>query len=160
HRDLKPTNILLRADEPAEGGGDLPSQPATVSLNAAQITDFGLAKNLSDPDPQELTCSGAILGTVSYMSPEQAAGKGIAARPHSPMYGLGVILSELLTAQPPFRGATDLETLQMIQFEEPVPPERLRRDVPRDLATICLKCLSKQGAQRYGSARELADDLR
>ncbi len=160
HRDLKPANVLLSAEERPDARGGAPGERPKTLLATAQITDFGLAKNMLDSDPRDLTRSGAILGTVNYMPPEQAAGKGAAARPDSDIYALGAILYELLTRRPPFQGATDLETLQKIQFEDPLSPERLRPGVPRDLATICLKCLSKDGARRYASARELADDLR
>jgi WD40 repeat protein len=159
HRDLKPANVLLCSEEIA-GAGDATPPTSTISLNTAQITDFGLAKNVRDPDLGNLTRSGAILGTVNYMPPEQAAGRGAAARADSDIYALGAIFYELLAGRPPFQGATDLETLQKIQFEDSVPPQRLRPQVPRDLATICLKCLSKEGTKRYASARELAEDLR
>jgi WD40 repeat protein/tRNA A-37 threonylcarbamoyl transferase component Bud32 len=160
HRDLKPANVLLGVDESGKVETGSNAKHADVSLDSAQITDFGLAKNVFDPEPEELTRSGAILGTVNYMAPEQAAGQGRDAGLEADVYSLGAILYELLTRRPPFRGATDLDTLQMIRFEEPVSPERIRPEVPRDLATICLKCLAKDGAKRFASAQELAEDLR
>src|SRR5262249_15556837 len=135
------------------------SQPYQC-LKTARITDFGLAKNLLEPEPDALTFSGTILGTVNYMAPEQAAGRGRDAGVEADVYALGAILYELLTRRPPFRGATDLETLQKVQLEEPASPTRFRAGVPRDLATICLKCLQKERGHRYASAHDLAEDLR
>jgi WD40 repeat protein len=142
HRDLKPGNILL-ADGDWEKG---------------KIADFGLAKKLDDDSGQ--TRSGSILGTPSYMAPEQALGDSRHVGPAADQYALGAILYELLTGRPPFKGATVLETLEMVRTQEPVPPRQLQPKTPRDLETIGLKCLRKEPARRYASARELADDLR
>jgi serine/threonine-protein kinase len=140
HRDLKPSNVLL-----AEGG-------------VPRITDFGLAKLLAADDSQQ-TETGAILGTPSYMAPEQAAGGRAAVGPTADVYALGAILYEVLTGRPPFRGESGLEILMQARTCEPVPPGRLRPGLPRDLETICLKCLEKDPQRRYRTARELADDL-
>jgi tetratricopeptide (TPR) repeat protein len=143
HRDLKPSNILLTAD----------GQP--------RISDFGLAKQTkADPDlaTQQRTQSGAILGTPAYMPPEQASSQPVG--PAADVYALGAILYECLTGRPPFRAATMLATLEQVRSQEPVPPGRLQPGLPRDLETICLKCLAKEFTKRYATALELAEDLR
>ncbi len=145
HRDLKPSNVLLQQTNRP----DAPSIP--------KIGDFGLAKR-QDDDSQR-TRTGVILGTASYMPPEQAQGKAGQVGPLSDVYGLGAILYELLTGRPPFKGATMLDTLVQVRTEDPVPPRRRNPRVPRDLETICLKCLHKEPRRRYTSAGELADDL-
>src|SRR5262249_4920616 len=106
------------------------------------------------------TQSGAIVGTAEYMAPEQAGGKRQEVGPPADIYALGVILYELLTGRPPLQAETPLETLLLVRGEDPLPPGRLRRKLPRDLETICLKCLEKGPKQRYASARALAEDLR
>jgi WD40 repeat protein/predicted Ser/Thr protein kinase len=139
HRDLKPSNLLL----------DPFDQP--------RVTDFGLAK-LLDRDT-DLTTTGQVLGSPHHMPPEQAAGRFSEAGPAGDVYSLGAILYHLLTARPPFQGETVQHILSQVQSVEPVPPRRLNPAVPVDLQTICLKCLQKEPARRYTSARELADDL-
>jgi tetratricopeptide (TPR) repeat protein/tRNA A-37 threonylcarbamoyl transferase component Bud32 len=151
HRDLKPANVLFAPCAPAAAGAvDLWGLP--------KITDFGLAKQL-DADSLR-TRSGDILGTPSYMAPEQAYGRNHAVGPATDVYALGAVLYEMLTGRPPFRGATVWDTLHQVGLEEPVPPRRLQPKAPRDLETVCLKCLHKEPRRRYPSAAALADDLR
>ncbi|MDB5349323.1 MAG: repeat-containing protein [Planctomycetota bacterium] len=140
HRDLKPGNILMTAD------------------GTPKITDFGLAKSLGTDSG--LTATDSIMGSPSYMAPEQAAGRIKQLGPPADIYALGVTLYELLTGRPPFRGATILETLEQVQSVEPVPPSRLVPGLPRDIETIALKCLQKDSGKRYESASALAEDLR
>jgi hypothetical protein len=139
HRDLKPANVLLAED------------------GTPKITDFGLAKKL---DEAGQTQSGAIMGTPSYMAPEQAGGKSTEVGPLCDVYALGAILYECLTGRPPFKAATALDTIMQLVSDEPVPPMQLQPKTPRDVETICLKCLQKEPARRYESATALADDLR
>jgi tetratricopeptide (TPR) repeat protein len=148
HRDLKPANVLLMA-----GGPDVPVDHCTP-----KITDFGLAKQLHDSSGQ--TASGAILGTPSYMAPEQAQGKTHEIGTLSDVYALGAILYECLTGRPPFKGATMVETLEQVRSVEVAPPTRLQPRCPRDLETVCLKCLQKEPTKRYPTAAALADDLK
>jgi WD40 repeat protein/tRNA A-37 threonylcarbamoyl transferase component Bud32 len=139
HRDLKPANVLL----------DREGQP--------KVTDFGLAKRLEGDS--HLTLAGQIVGTPSYMPPEQAAGKGTLVGRVSDVYSLGALLYCLLTGHPPFQAANKIETLRQVMDQEPVSPRELNREVNRDLETICLKCLQKEPARRYASASALAQDL-
>jgi len=160
HRDLKPANVLLstRAGEPGpqSSSADPPSAARGPSW-LPKISDFGLAKRLDEGSGQ--TKSGEILGTPSYMAPEQASGRTKDIGAVTDVYALGAILYELLTGRPPFRGETAFDTVIMVAQEEPVPPHVLQPKVPRDLETICLKCLEKATTHRYPSARELAADL-
>jgi tetratricopeptide (TPR) repeat protein len=139
HRDLKPSNILL----------DAAGQP--------YVTDFGLARKVEDH--ADLTQTGDLVGTPSYMAPEQTLGRKEAVTTATDVYGLGTVLYVLLTGEAPFRGESPLEVLEQVREREPEPPRRRNPRVPRDLQTICLKCLDKDPQRRYGSARELAEDL-
>jgi WD40 repeat protein len=162
HRDLKPANILLSfsRDAIAERGevGALRSEDSASRLNDVfpKITDFGLAKKL---DEAGQTQTGAVMGTPSYMAPEQAGGKSKDIGPLADVYALGAILYECLTGRPPFKAATALDTLVQVVSEEPVPPRQLNAKVPADLETICLKCLRKEPGKRYATGEELAEDL-
>src|SRR5262249_31058569 len=139
HRDLKPSNILI---DP---------------LSHPRITDFGVAKQLRDGS--ELTATGQLLGTPSFMSPEQAAGRKEADSPSSDIYALGAILYFLLPGRPPFQAESVSQTLMLVQSAEPVRPRRLSPGLPMDIETICLKCLEKEPVRRYRTAREFAEDL-
>jgi WD40 repeat protein len=156
HRDLKPANVLLAA--PASGAEALEGTRTRFSLGTPKVTDFGLAKKLDDAAGP--TATGSILGTPSYMAPEQAGGHGREVGPAADIYALGALLYECLTGRPPFRAATPLETVLQVISAEPVPPARLQPGTPRDLETICLKCLEKEPRKRYATAAALAADLR
>ncbi len=179
HRDLKPANVLMTrrwrtrtvevagADQitgdigSAEqaGAGGMAGPRSTLSAPPTfKITDFGLAKDLSGRGGQ--TATGAILGTPSYMAPEQAEGGAKRVGPAADVYALGAILYETLTGRPPFQAATMLETLLQVRTQEVVSPSLLQNNLPRDLVTICLKALAKEPHRRYASAAALADDLR
>ena len=125
---------------------------------AAKITDFGLAKKLDVAAGPP--ASNAIMGTPSYMAPEQAGGASKEVGPAADVYALGAILYELLTGRPPFKAATPLDTMLQVVGDEPAPPRQLQSKTPRNLEPICLKCLRKEAAKRYASAEELAEDLR
>jgi WD40 repeat protein len=139
HRDLKPANILI------DGEG------------RPRVTDFGLAKSLQDDSGR--TASGQVLGTPSYMPPEQAAGKLDSVGPAADVYALGAVLYSLVTGRPPFQAASSVEMLRQVLENEPLPPQDLNPGVPKDLETIILKCLEKSAAERYVTARDLGDDL-
>jgi serine/threonine-protein kinase len=141
HRDLKPGNILLTSD------------------GVPKISDFGLARHLEGP-PTDVTLGPTKVGTPSYMAPEQVVGKPDSVGPPADVYALGATLYELLTGRPPFRGETATETQRQVTDQEPAAPSRLNAKVPRDLETICLKCLRKEPARRYATAEALADDVR
>jgi serine/threonine-protein kinase len=178
HRDLKPANVLLqedltqrrkdaKEDQEEKNKERTPSSSLLSSFASLRlcvrssltpkIIDFGLAKFLHVEAAQ--TQSGSIVGTPSYMAPEQAEGKTREIGPAVDVWALGAILYELLTGRPPFKGETTLDTLEQVRTQEPVPPRRLQPKLARDLETICLKCLQKEPGQRYPSARALADDL-
>ena len=140
HRDLNPSNILIAID------------------GTPKISDFGLAKFLVND--RGLSLNGVILGTPSYMAPEQVSGNGVTIGPVTDVYALGAILYEMLTGAAPFRGFTPMETLCQVMEAELVPPSRLRHGVPEELETVCLKCLDRDPTRRYASAEDLADDLR
>ena len=154
HRDLKPGNVLL--EKKPCSGGELRSADEADFI--PQITDFGLAKILETENRD--TRSGVLLGTPLYMAPEQAEGRSKDIGPGTDIYALGAILYELIAGRAPIRGASDADTLRRVVSEEPIPPRRLRPHVPRDLATICLKCLQKDPSKRYATALVLAEDLR
>ena len=139
HRDLKSVNILFTAD------------------GVPKVTDFGLAKRLEVDEGQ--THTGQVMGTPSYMAPEQARGDTKKVGPPADIYALGAILYEMLTGRPPFKGVSAMDTVKQVIEVEPVAPSRVQYRVPRDLETICLKCLQKEARKRYATAKDMADDL-
>ncbi len=138
HRDLKPSNILFDRE------------------GVPKVADFGLAKSLEEGGPTE---TGQVLGSPGYIPPEQAQGDSKRVGRSADIYALGAILYKMLTGRPPFRGASPLETIIQVLNQDPVPPSRLRSQVPRELETICLKCLAKKPSGRYPTAEALAEDL-
>jgi serine/threonine protein kinase/WD40 repeat protein len=167
HRDLKPANVLLllQTTEQKEHTEKGPEETLSSSVSSVcsvvsripKIADFGLARRL---DATGRTATGAVMGTPSYMAPEQAQGRTRDVGPATDVYALGAILYELLAGRPPFRAAQPLDTMLLVVSQDPVPPRRFQPSLPRDLETVCLKCLQKETQKRYASARELADDLR
>ncbi len=153
HRDLKPANVLLSSDgrEASEEAEPLPS------LAVPKIADFGLAKRLDED--LGLTVSDVVMGTASYMAPEQACGRSHNVGPATDIYALGAILYEALTGRPPFRAATREITLLQVQCDEPVRPALLRPALSEEMEAVCLKCLEKEPARRYPDGRALAEDL-
>ncbi|HMO14714.1 MAG TPA: protein kinase [Pirellulaceae bacterium] len=148
HRDLKPANIQVEESDQMKGS----------LSDCVKITDFGLARMMSSAE--KLTASHAAMGTPAYMAPEQARGEAAQSSPATDIYGLGAILYELLTRKPPHMKGTLAATLRSVELDDPIPPRRLNRSVPRDLEAICLKCLEKQPSRRYASAFALETDLR
>jgi serine/threonine protein kinase len=163
HRDLKPANILLRDERGHAGDADRLHQASRLESLVPKITDFGVAKfargDEDSPDLKGPTATGELLGTPNYMAPEQAMVPRQPVGPAADVYALGAILYELLTGRPPFKGETPLSTILQVLHNEPVSVSSLQPNVPRDLETICLKCLRKDPRKRYASALELAKDL-
>jgi serine/threonine protein kinase len=159
HRDLKPANILLSVSrEPlASASAEALADASRLDEAIPKISDFGLAKRL---EAASLTQSGAVVGTPSYMAPEQAAGRTREIGPLADVYALGAILYEMITGRPPFRAETAGDTVLQVLSDDPVSPVRFQPKMPRDLETICLKCLHKIPSHRYVSAEALAEDLR
>ncbi len=158
HRDLKPSNILIASTRGLDEGETHRSDRMTVNeSDIPKVADFGLARILNDDS--RTTRSDTLVGTVAYLAPERVSNTPCIAGPESDIYAVGVMLYECLTGRPPFQGEDTAKTLAMIRDLEPVPPSDLKPDIPRDLETICLKCLEKEPRHRYETADELADDL-
>ncbi len=166
HRDLKPANILLVCGGVVSGEwsgsatthhSPLTTHHSPLTTHHPYVTDFGLARRVEGGDG--LTSTGEIVGTPSYLAPEVAAGDKGSGTTAADVYGVGAILYELLTGQPPFKAGTPVATLLLVRDQEPARPRDLNPTVPRDLETICLKCLAKEPARRYSSAGAAADDL-
>lgn len=161
HRDLKPANVLLApgGSKQRDEADSAKESCLTLAAYTPKVTDFGLAHPVGSGD---LTATGEIIGTPGYMAPEQAWGKNNRwpVGPAADVYALGAVLYECLTGRPPFQGATVMDALEQVRFQDPVPPTRLQPKLPRDLETICLKCLEKEPGKRYSSAAALAEDLR
>jgi serine/threonine protein kinase len=158
HRDLKPANVLLSVGQAFQpDASDTPVRLESLTY-VPKIADFGLAKRLDAEQGQ--TQTGDVLGTPYYMAPEQALGRTRHVGPATDVYALGAVLYEMLTGRPPFVGSSVLETLEQVREHDPVPPSQLQPAVPADLEVMCLKCLHKSPADRYGGADELAADLR
>ncbi|MGP0062955.1 MAG: serine/threonine-protein kinase, partial [Isosphaeraceae bacterium] len=172
HRDIKPDNIILtgpqgtgstarsveRPSTTPEGGGAGAWRPMSPADLVPRLTDFGLAKLTEEVGDESR--SGIRMGTAPYMAPEQAAGRREEVGPATDVYALGATFYQILVGRTPFRGETEAETLRLVLESEPVAPRSLRPGLPRDLETICLKCLCKEPARRYGTAADLRDDLR
>jgi tetratricopeptide (TPR) repeat protein len=166
HRDLKPANVLLAlAEGPTDCNGlaaaavpDTAAAPLALAAYVPRIADFGMAKFLIESRGLQ-TATGLIQGTPGYMAPEQAAGRPRDVTTAVDVYALGAILYEILVRRPPFAADTPLATLDKVRAESPAPPRTYRPSLPLDLETVCLKCLEKDPARRYGSAAELAEDL-
>jgi WD40 repeat protein/tRNA A-37 threonylcarbamoyl transferase component Bud32 len=156
HRDVKPGNIMIEI-RPGQGVGGSLDSPTAAEVLRPLLVDFGLA--LRGEAEVTMTLDGQIVGTPAYMSPEQAAGHGHKVDRRSDVYSLGVVLYELLTGEPPFRGSKAMLVYQVLH-EEPRPPGRVKEQIPRDLDTICLKAMAKEPGRRYAGAAELAADLR
>ena len=164
HRDIKPSNVLLSRPKTEDGRLEENQSEAAPPVDANEagelfpkLTDFGMAKLLEREG--EETRSGALVGTPAYMAPEQAQGRVRDIDARADVYALGAILYELLTGRRVFDATSDVEALRMVLFDEPIAPRRFRREVPRDLEAITLKCLAKPREARYATAQELADDL-
>jgi hypothetical protein len=157
HRDLKPANILLGRKAAASAAASREPSEAVLESFEPKISDFGLAKQLGSE--ADHTHSGAVLGTPSYMAPEQAEGRTKEVGPAADVYALAAILYEMLTGRPPFKGASFRDTIEQVCTCEPIAPRQLQPKVPGDLETVCLKGLRKDIRQRYATAQELADDL-